>query len=85
VGFIGGFDDFNAAFVAGLEGAFTASARVDLGLNDEDVCAGGDELFGGRADFVRGGADSAIRNSDTVLLQQLLGLKLVNVHNVKLR
>jgi hypothetical protein len=82
VRFVGRLNNFDAAFVAGFERAFAAAAGVNLRFNDKHLGTGGDVFVGGGADFVGGGANGAFRNGDAMLPEQLLGLKLVNIHKM---
>lgn len=75
--FLGG-RELHAALEAVGEGALAAAARVDLGLHHD--AARGVELGDGRVELADGRHRDAFRHRDAELLEELLGLVFVNVH-----
>ena len=77
--FLEGAGEADTAFAVRIIGetAGTAAAGVDLGLHHVDRAG---EFVGGGHRFVRGPRDIAVGHGNTVALQQVFGLVLVDVH-----
>ena len=82
-GLIDRFGQFDAALEAVLEGALAPPAGVDLGLDHRQGVSGSEDLFGRCFGLGDGLAGLTGGNGDPVLLEQLFGLVLVDVHSVQ--
>ena len=77
------FGQFDAALEAVREGALAPPAGVDLGLDHRQGVSGSEDLLGRRLGLGDGLAGLTGGNGDAMLLEQLLGLVLVDVHSVQ--
>ena len=77
------FGQFDAALEAVREGALAAPAGVDLGLDHRQGVPGSKDFLGRRLGLGDGLAGLTGGNGDAMLLKQLLGLVLVDVHSVQ--
>ena len=80
-GVVGALREFDAPLLRPLHLSLAAAAGVDLRLDGADGCAERGERRGG---LVGGAGDLAGEHGDTGCAEEVLGLKLVNLHRVEL-